>query len=67
MKCICGENKDICFDCMKDYIKKLENRLFKLGEMSTAPCFLCGYDGAGYFQPDKHSCADRHHKLYKEE
>ena len=27
-----------------------------------APCFLCGYSGEGYFQPDKHSCAQLYHR-----
>jgi hypothetical protein len=65
MKCTCGQDKDICVDCMKDYIEKLENRLFALGEMEYAPCFVCGYNGEGYFQPEKHPCAERHHKLFK--
>lgn len=46
-------------------VENLENRLFELGEMKNAPCFVCGYNGPGYFQPDKHPCADRHHKLCK--
>lgn len=65
MKCTCGENKKICVDCTKDYIEKLENRLFELGEMQNAPCFVCGYNGPGYFQPGEHPCAKRHHQLCK--
>jgi hypothetical protein len=26
-----------------------------------APCYLCGYNGAGYYQPDQHPCATRYH------
>lgn len=26
-----------------------------------APCYLCGYNGEGYYQPDKHPCAARYH------
>jgi hypothetical protein len=41
--------------------KKLEDICFELGAMDEPPCFLCGYDGPGYYQPDKHKCAERHH------
>lgn len=44
--------------------ERLENLLFKRGAMETAPCFVCGYNGAGYYNPDVHKCAARHHKLY---
>lgn len=27
-----------------------------------APCYLCGYNGGGYYQPERHVCADRYHK-----
>lgn len=27
----------------------------------SAPCFICGYNGGGYFQPETHSCAERYH------
>jgi hypothetical protein len=46
-------------------LRKLEDRLFALGEMAKGPCFVCGYNGPNYFQPDVHKCAERHHKLYK--
>ena len=26
-----------------------------------APCYICGYSGAGYFQPERHSCAALYH------
>jgi len=26
-----------------------------------APCYLCGYNGAGYFQPETHPCAALYH------
>ena len=47
-------------------IRRLEDRLFKLGAMMEAPCFCCGYAGANYYQPSVHKCAERHHNLYKE-
>jgi hypothetical protein len=46
-------------------IKYLEDELFARGAMVNAPCFCCGYSGEGYFQPDKHPCAEKHHKLYR--
>lgn len=27
--------------------------------MSYAPCSKCGYNGAGYYQPDTHPCASQ--------
>jgi hypothetical protein len=42
---------------------ELEDRLFTLGEMNHAPCFACGYNGEGYYQPDTHPCAEKHHRL----
>lgn len=52
---------------LKGEKKRLENRLFKLGAMNEAPCFVCGYEGEGYFNPSRHKCAGRHHRLYEEE
>lgn len=34
MECICGQGKDVCVDCMKDYIEELEGRL---GAIQGAP------------------------------
>jgi hypothetical protein len=44
-------------------VEELEDRLFTLGEMNHAPCFACGYNGEGYYQPDTHPCAEKHHRL----
>lgn len=49
----------------KDRVKYLGDELFTLGRMLKAPCFCCGYNSAGYFNPDRHPCAGRHHELYK--
>lgn len=46
-------------------IKELEDMLFARGAMEEAPCFCCGYNGPGYYQPGTHPCAKRHHKLTK--
>lgn len=43
--------------------RRLENMLFAAGRMEQAPCFVCGYNGPGYYQPGQHRCAARHHKL----
>lgn len=42
-------------------IERLRALLFSLGVMEQAPCFCCGYNGPGYFQPDIHPCAALHH------
>jgi hypothetical protein len=44
-------------------ILSLHDRLFRLGAMHDSPCFACGYDGPGYYQPETHPCATLHHKL----
>ena len=35
-------------------------------EFEKAPCFICGYNGAGYYQPDTHKCAEQYHAAMKE-
>lgn len=42
-------------------VRALQDRLFMRGEMALAPCFVCGYNGPNYYQPDAHPCAARHH------
>lgn len=41
--------------------ERYRQMLFERGAMETAPCFCCGYNGPGYFQPDTHPCAVEHH------
>jgi hypothetical protein len=47
-------------------VKELEDELFKHGAMKKAPCFVCGYNGRNYYHPERHPCAERHHRLLKE-
>lgn len=47
----------------KKRITKLEDLLFSMGAMDKPPCFCCGYNGPGYFQPEHHKCAERHYRL----
>lgn len=49
----------------KEKIERYEKLLFKLGEMNRPPCFKCGYNGKGYYQPNIHKCSELHHKYYK--
>jgi hypothetical protein len=42
-------------------VQRLRELLFERGAMEDAPCFCCGYNGPGYFQPDQHPCAAKHH------
>lgn len=49
---------------LRKEIVRLENLLFASGLMLKSPCFLCGYNGPGYYQPNIHSCANRHHENY---
>ena len=32
-----------------------------------APCYLCGYNGPGYYQPDTHPCAAKYHATQHQE
>ena len=48
---------------LKGEKKRLENMLIKLGAMQKPPCFICGYNGEGYYQPENHRCAAKHHRL----
>lgn len=51
---------------MKEKFREIRNLCFKLGGMLEPPCFLCGYNGEGYFNPEKHPCVEFHHRFYKE-
>lgn len=31
-----------------------------------APCYLCGYNGPGYYKPDTHPCAAKYHAALEE-
>lgn len=42
-------------------ITELEDLLFFFGAMNFPPCFCCGYNGPGYYQPEKHKCVHRHY------
>lgn len=67
IKCTCGANKFVCIDCMQDAIDKYEELLFKMGAMNHPPCFRCGYNGKGYYQPETHPCVKYHHEYFKDE
>jgi hypothetical protein len=30
-------------------------------QFDNSPCFVCGYNGANYYQPSVHACAIRYH------
>ncbi len=51
------------FESDDEIIDKLEKLLFSLGAMNKPPCFKCGYNGPGYYQPETHPCAKLHHDL----
>lgn len=59
--------EDVCalLTSRDDRIADLEHKLFSLGAMEEAPCFCCGYNGPGYYDPEKHTCAARHHEARK--
>ena len=51
-------------ELLERYVENIEDTAFSLGAMKKAPCFVCGYNGHSYYQPDVHPCAERHHRLY---
>lgn len=43
-----------------DYLRSQQGHLDR-ERFERSPCYLCGYNGEGYYQPDKHPCAARYH------
>jgi hypothetical protein len=61
---IADSTRDILLEpVLKKRITMLEDELFRRGAMEDPPCFCCGYNGPGYYQPATHECAKRHHGL----
>lgn len=48
------------FPALVAEVQRLRGLAFAAGLMEQRPCFACGYNGEGYFQPDKHPCASLH-------
>lgn len=38
-----------------------EGKMIDMTRFESAPCYLCGYNGAGYYNTDKHPCAAKYH------
>jgi len=51
--------------CCSDYWRRMraEGEVDRLDrrQFEQAPCYLCGYNGEGYYQPKTHPCAVRYH------
>jgi len=43
-----------------DQIELLAEKLLNSGAFNEPPCFLCGYDGEGYYQSATHHCAAKY-------
>ena len=54
-------------DALRQDAERFAQMLFARGAMDQAPCFFCGYNGAGYFTPEMHPCAARHHAALESE
>jgi len=50
---------------IEERLLRYEKMLFEMGAMNKPPCFKCGYNGPGYFQPEIHKCAEQHWKYFK--
>jgi hypothetical protein len=48
------------YDALAARCAELEDLLMP-SLFAKAPCFICGYNGAGYFKPSTHPCAARYH------
>lgn len=48
-------------------IKRLRKLAMTTHLFEEAPCFLCGYNGPGYYQPEQHPCAALYHEAMKEQ
>lgn len=47
----------------RDALKaELAEEKWKHEDFEIAPCFICGYNGQGYYQPDTHPCASEYHR-----
>lgn len=47
-------------------IKRLRKLAMSTHLFEEAPCFLCGYNGPGYYQPEQHPCAALYHEAMEE-
>lgn len=48
-------------------IKRLRKLAMSTHLFEEAPCFLCGYSGPGYYQPEQHPCAALYHEAMEEQ
>ena len=48
-------------------IKRLRKLAMSTHLFEEAPCFLCGYNGPGYYQPEQHPCAALYHEAMEEQ
>lgn len=46
---------------MSDHQQCPESHAHNRRRFEAAPCFLCGYNGERYFQPETHHCANYYH------
>lgn len=53
-------------DAQAAEIKRLRKLAMSTHLFEEAPCFLCGYNGPGYYQPEQHPCAALYHEAMEE-
>lgn len=54
-------------DAQAAEIKRLRKLAMTTHLFEEAPCFLCGYNGPGYYQPEQHPCAALYHEAMEEQ
>jgi len=62
VSCIELNQREEELDDLYETVYRYEKLLFSMGAMDNPPCFKCGYNGPGYYNPKKHPCAYHHHK-----
>lgn len=55
------------FEAQAAEIKRLRKLAMTTHLFEEAPCFLCGYNGPGYYQPEQHPCAALYHEAMEEQ
>lgn len=53
------------FRALLAYMEREEKNINVERFRDNPPCYLCGYNGPGYFQPEQHKCAAYYHAAIK--
>jgi hypothetical protein len=54
--------KDAQIKRLRERLANWQSWMLNAGAMNEPPCFICGYNGEGYYNESKHPCATLHHE-----